>query len=280
MKKLIVALIFIAPFFQLNAKDNPLVIPLWENGAPEFEHLKDEAEKAKDWWVKNVHNPSITLFRAEKPNGAAILIFPGGGHRELVFDEEGTKAAKFLNDLGITAGVVKYRLFREEGSPYQVEHPKQDALRAMRLMRSKAGEWKIDSNRIGIMGFSAGGEVVNMIAFDDSSGNPNAKDKVERHSAKANFTIQIYPGPLGIPEKVAKNAPPTFLLTSNNDKCCSVSVLKLLTAYRQADASVEAHFLSMGDHGFNMGDRSNYRSISHWPDRLADWLIDHQFFVE
>jgi dienelactone hydrolase len=130
------------------------------------------------------------------------------------------------------------------------------------------------------MGFSAGGEVVNMIAFEDSPGQPNAEEKIERHSANVNFTIQIYPGPLGIPEKVAKNAPPAFLLTSNNDKCCSGSVLKLLTAYRRADASVEAHFLSMGDHGFNMGDRSSYRSISHWPDRLSDWLIDHQFFTQ
>jgi acetyl esterase/lipase len=266
--------------FTISAQTSPVVIPLWENGAPGFEDRKNIPEQAKDWWVKNVHNPSITIFKAAEPNGAAVLIFPGGGHRQLVFDEEGTKAAKLLNQLGITAAVVKYRLFREPNSPYTIEHPTQDAIRALRLIRSQAKELKIDPTRIGVMGFSAGGEVVNAVAYNTPPANDKSKDRVENFSAKVNFHIQIYPGPLGVPEKVNSNAPPVFLLASNKDACCSESIFKLLKAYRAAGASVEAHFYDAGDHGFNMGNRSKFKSIQNWPKRLTDWLVDKNFFKE
>src|SRR4249920_1980229 len=145
------------------AADEPQVIPLWSNGAPGFEDRRDEPELARDYWVRNIHNPSITVFPApkEKANGAAVLIVPGGGHRELVFKAEGVEPAKYLNDLGVTCFVLKHRLARETNSPYSLQiHPRQDAQRAMRLIRSRATEWNIDTNRIGAMGFSAGGEVV------------------------------------------------------------------------------------------------------------------------
>ncbi|MEQ9442714.1 MAG: alpha/beta hydrolase [Cyclobacteriaceae bacterium] len=266
-------------FLTAKSQNAPLVVPLWEQGAPGFEDRKDKPEEAKEYWVRQVHNPSITVFEAENPNGAAVLIFPGGGHRLLVFDEEGTKTAKYLNTLGVTGIVLKYRLFREENSPYTLEHAKEDAVRAMRQIRAHAGDWHIDQDRIGIMGFSAGGEVVNMVAFEDFPGDANASDAVEQQPAHANFQIQIYPGPLGIPEKVASNAIPAFLLASNNDACCSETIVKLLEAYRAAKAPVEAHFYEKGDHGFNMGDRSEYKTISHWPGRLADWLEDNHFFA-
>lgn len=278
MKKYLVFFFLISFYLNCFGQVNEVVISLWENGAPGFENRKDEAEKAKDWWVKNVHNPSITVFKPENPNGSFVLICPGGGHRELVFDEEGTKTAKFLNRLGITAAVLKYRLFREENSPYTLAHPKQDVIRAMRLIRAKASTWNVESDRIGIMGFSAGGEVVNMIAFDHHPGNPNAKDEVEQKSADPNFHIQIYPGPLGIPDTVDPKAIPVFLLASNKDKCCSDTILKLLIAYRQAGAEAEAHFYAKEAHGFNMGDRTSFQSIIGWPQRLADWLADYNFF--
>jgi len=262
----------------INAQNKPIVIPLWENGSPGFEDKKDIPEDAKEYWVKNVHNPSITVFKPEKPNGTAVLIFPGGGHKLLVFDEEGTKAAKFLNQIGITGIVLKYRLFREENSPYKMENAVEDALRAMRVIRSRANELGIKKNQLGVFGFSAGGELVNAIAFKDFKGNTEAKDKVERESANPNFNIQIYPGPVGIPEVVGKNAIPAFLLASNNDKCCSETALKLLQAYRKAGAPVEAHFYSKEGHGFNMGDRSKYIAIQSWPDRLVEWFIDNKFF--
>ncbi len=266
--------------FTAHAQTIPMVMPLWEDGAPGFENRKDVPEEAKDYWVKNIHNPSITVFRPENANGSAVLICPGGGHRELVFDEEGAKTARYLNTLGVTGIVLKYRLFREEGSPYTVEHPKQDALRAMRLIRSHAADWELEEDRIGIMGFSAGGEVVNMIAYGDYPGMENDLDPVERKKANPNFQIQIYPGPAGIPKHVDKDVSPLFILASNNDKCCSEPVVQLLTAYRKAGASVEAHLYAKGDHAFNMGERSEYKTISKWPERLSDWLEDNNFFAE
>lgn len=278
MLKPIFSVLFLAFSMAIFAQADPIVLPLWENGAPGFEDRKDEAEQAKDWWVKNVHNPSITVFLPEKPNGAFVLICPGGGHRELVFDEEGTKTAKFLNSIGVTAAVLKYRLFREENSPYTPAHPKEDVTRAMRLIRSNAAAWKIGAQRIGLMGFSAGGEVVNMIAFADNPGDEAAKDKVEQYGANPNFHIQIYPGPLGIPEEVDKNAVPVFLLAANRDECCSATIFQMLDVYRKAGAEVEAHFYAKAAHGFNMGDRSDYKTISGWPARLADWMMDYNFF--
>lgn len=279
MKKFILLLLVFIPVLNVNSQSSPLIIPLWENGAPGFEDRKNEPEEAKEYWVKNVNNPSATVFKAENPNGSAVLIFPGGGHRLLVYDEEGTKTAGFLNTLGVTGIVVKYRLFREAGSPYTPENTKEDAIRAMRLVRSKADAWGIDPDRIGVMGFSAGGEVVSMLVYDDFPGNKQANDPVEKVSANPNFQIEIYPGPLGIPEKIKKDAIPAFVLASNNDKCCSESILQLVQAYRKAGAPIEAHLYDKGDHGFNMGDRSAYKSISKWPDRLADWLEDNMYFA-
>ena len=274
-------LLIVLLFFALStaqSQNEPLVLSLWENGAPGFEGKRNELEEAEDYWVKNVHNPSITVFKPENPNGSAVLIFPGGGHRLLVFNSEGVKAAKHLNTLGVTGIVLKYRLFREEGSPYAIKHTKEDAVRAMRLIRTHAAEWGIGEDRIGIMGFSAGGEVVNMLAFEDFPGDENATEMIKQKKANANFHIQIYPGPLGIPKRVSPNAIPAFLLASNKDVCCSKPIVELLEAYRKAEADVEIHLYSKGDHAFNMGDRSEFASIHNWPDRLTDWLTDHRFF--
>jgi acetyl esterase/lipase len=151
----------------LWAQTEPTVIPLWPKGAPGFENRRNEPEQAKDYWVRNVHNPSLTVFLPpkDKANGAAVVVCPGGGHRLLVYTAEGIDPAKFLNSLGITVFVLKYRLGRDTLSPYKIDvHARQDGLRAMRLVRSRATEFGLDTNRIGMMGFSAGGEVVDMVA--------------------------------------------------------------------------------------------------------------------
>ena len=259
-------------------QDNPETIYLWENGAPGFESRKDEPELAQDWWVRNINNPSITLFKPEKPNGSFILVCPGGGFRNLGYNGEGVAPAKFLNELGVTVGVLKYRLFREENSPYDESHPTQDVIRAMRLVRSNAGKWGIDSDRIGIMGFSAGGEVVNWVAYDENPGIATATDPLDRFSAKPNFQIQVYPGPLGTPRSVSKDAPPAFFVAANKDECCSSTIVDIMLAYREAGADVEMHLYSKDEHAFNMGYRSEFVSINHWPDRLKDWLEDHSYF--
>src|ERR1700704_780545 len=142
------------------AQENPKTIFLWANGAPGFENRRNEPALAKDYWIRNIHNPSITVYLPpkEKATGAAVVICPGGGHRELVFKAEGDEPARYLSSIGVAAFALKYRLGREQGSPYSIQkHAREDGLRAMRLIRSRAKEWNIDLNRVGIMGFSAGG---------------------------------------------------------------------------------------------------------------------------
>ena len=148
-----------------SAQTTPQVIHLWPNGAPGFESRKDIPEQAQDYWVRNVNNPSITVYLPpkEKATGAAVLIAPGGGFRELVFKAEGVQAAQFLNSIGVAAFALKYRLPQEKDSPYSMDNVRQDANRAMRLIRSRSAEFNIDPHRVGILGFSAGGAVASLM---------------------------------------------------------------------------------------------------------------------
>ncbi len=263
--------------------DEPPVVPLWPGGAPGFESRRDEPEKAKDYWVSGVHNPSITVFLPpkEKATGAAVVICPGGGHRLLVFNAEGVEAARYLNGLGIAAFALKYRLGRESGSPYKIElHAREDGVRAMRLVRSRAQEWNIDPARVGILGFSAGGEVASMVAFNPGDGDPKAADPIDRLSSRPDFLVMIYPGPLGIPvDKIPPGSPPAFLLVANDDRGAAPVIASLLQKYRAARIPVEAHFLAKGGHGFNMGNRSKLKTVKTWPDRLADWMSDNEILA-
>ncbi len=282
MKHTTLSLLFAVGAASTLCAAEPLIIPLWPNGAPGFEDKRDIPEKAESYWVKNIHNPSITVFLPpkEKATGAAVLICPGGGHRELVFKAEGTQAAEFLAEQGVVAIALKYRLGREEGSPYKVDvHAKEDGERAMRVIRSHAKEWGVDPDRVGIMGFSAGGEVVSMVTYDSVEADANAADLVDQLSCHPNFQIMIYPGPLGIPDTIPADAPPAFLLVANDDRGASRVVASLFQKYRDARRPVELHVLSKGGHGFNLGDRSLLKSVNTWPQRLADWLSDNDCFA-
>jgi acetyl esterase/lipase len=256
----------------------PEVIPLWPNGAPGFEDRRDEPEQAQDYWVRNIHNPSITAFLppADKATGVAVVVVPGGGHRELVFNAEGRAPAEFLNRLGVAAFALKYRLAREPGSPYSIEkHARDDAYRAIRLVRSRAAEWHVDPHRVGILGFSAGGEVVALVAYDSGDGDPNAADPIDRLNGRPDFQIVVYPGPLGIPQTVPQDAPPAFFVAANDDRGHIEPVVSLLNKYRAAGAPIEVHIFARGGHAFNMGNRSQLATIKGWPQRMADWLADN-----
>lgn len=281
MKHLALLLSFVLPC-SLCAEE-PVMIPLWEKGAPGFEKLKDEPEVMKGSSVTHVNNPSITVFPApkEKANGAAVLIVPGGGHRQLGFGGEGVEPAKLLNGLGVTCFVLKHRLPREEGSPYSLDiHPRQDGQRAMRVIRSRAAEWNLDAKRIGILGFSAGGEVVAMVVYGQTAGDANAADPVERASCRADFQVSIYPGPLGVPAgPIPADAPPAFFLVANDDTSHVKPVLDQLAKYEEAKRPVEVHLYARGAHGFGMGGRSKLASIRTWTQRLTDWLGDNGFLT-
>ena len=255
------------------------VIPLWEQGAPGFESRRDEPEQHQDWWYKNIHNPSLTVFLPPrgKANGTAVIVAAGGGHRELVFDPEGVEPAQYLAALGITAFALKYRLFREPGSKYTLQHTTEDISRAMRTVRARAAEWQLDPQRIGVMGWSAGGEVAALVAYAPGAGDPGAKDPIGRASARPDFQILIYPGPLGIPAQVPRDAPPLFLLGAADDEWVADVLFDLTRKYHAAGAPIETHIYAQGKHAFNMGQRSEFVSIRNWPARLSEWLQDRGY---
>jgi acetyl esterase/lipase len=263
----------------VHAQPAPQVIPLWANGAPGFENRRDIPELAQDYWVRNVNNPSITVFLPpkEKATGAAVIIAPGGGFRELVFNAEGKQAAEFLNSIGVAAFALKYRLPQEKDSPYSMDNVRQDAYRAMRLVRSRASEWQIDPHRIGMMGFSAGGAVVELVANAPGDGDAAATDPIDRLNGRPDFQMLVYPGGQ-VPDKIPSTAPPAFLIVANDDDWgCDKIALGIFEKLRAVNVPVEAIFLAKGRHAFNMGDRSTLVTVKTWPQRMADWLTDSGF---
>jgi len=256
-------------------KERVEVHPLWPAGAPGSEARRHEPELARDWWVANVHHPSLTVFEP-KPRartGAAVVILPGGGHQRLVFEPEGVEPARFLAERGMTAFVLKYRLAREKASNYSLaEHGRMDCLRAMRWVRAHSAEYQLDAGRIGIMGWSAGAELAAFASYGEGEGDRGASDPIELESARPNFQVLIYPGPLAVPERLPKDAPQTFLLAASDDTEVASTVQRLLELYQRAELPVEVHLFAKGGHAFNMGQRSDVLGIRGWPRRLSEWL--------
>jgi acetyl esterase/lipase len=278
MKKILPVIVLL--FFAQNiitAQPANQVIYLWPNGAPGFESKKDIPEEAKDWWVKNINNPSLTVYSApkEKATGAAVIICPGGGHNKLVITSEGGGAAAYFNSIGVTAFVLKYRLFRETNSPYTVENCMEDGRRAVRVVRESAAAFNIDTAKIGIAGFSAGGELAAWVGFNAPKEQLIKKDKTDGQKSTPDFVVLIYPGPLAVPDSNASSTPPLFMAAANDDDCCSEPLLKITGLYRKAHAKVEMHLFAQGNHAFGMGKKSALKSISTWPQRMADWLADN-----
>jgi acetyl esterase/lipase len=258
----------------------PMEIPLWEKGAPGFESRKDEKE-ARDvrpngeFRVTNVHKPTLTVILPpkDKATGAAVVIAPGGGHRELWMMHEGINPGQWLADHGVAAFVVKYRLAREKDSPYKIEvHSVQDAQRAIRIVRSKASEWNVDPNRVGVMGFSAGGETAAMVATATSDLPPAGSDAIDKLSAKPNFVALVYAGPLGIRDaKVTKDYPPTFILVGDNDGAGNWLVNHYL-ALKKAGVSSELHVYAKTPHGFGVRASKAHRPVDAWLERFEEFL--------
>ena len=263
----------------------PLEISLWEKGPPGFESRKDDKEKKEvqksgEYKVMNVHNPTLTVFLPpkDKANGVGIVLCPGGGFRELWMLHEGINEAKWLNERGIAAFVLKYRLPREKDSPYRLdEQPLQDGQRAMRLVRSKAKEWGVDPNRVGMMGFSAGGEVVATTCNASGKGKEDASDPIDHENARPDFQALIYSGPLGIRgASVTKEMPPTFMLVGDNDSAATVLVSHYL-ALKKAGVSSELHVYAKVPHGFGMRESKNPKPVDSWLQRFVEFLAVEGF---
>ncbi len=257
------------------------VVPLWPNGAPGFEAKKGEKENVKkkgdlEQNVTNVHNPSLTVYlpAKEKATGASIVICPGGGHSNLAIEHEGHNVGKWLADNGIAGFVLKYRLAREKGSPYKIEeHAFLDAQRALRLVRHNAKEYNINPAKIGIMGFSAGGDLVLYASTKSDPGKPDAADPIERESSRPNFQILLYPAiPKGL--NFAKDQPPAMLICGNQDRQnISEGLATLYLNMKQAGINVELHIYASVGHGFGLRDTNPMR-LAGWPVRLREWMGD------
>jgi endo-1,4-beta-xylanase len=270
----------------LSAAPNGDSVPLWPNGAPGSEAMatKQEvitppAQPGGSTHVSSVHNPSLLVYLPpkDKATGAAMIVAPGGGHQYLSIDTEGTNVAQWLNSVGVAAFVLKYRLAHEPGSTYKVEvHPYADAQRAIRMLRARSQEWNIDGGRIGIMGFSAGGEVAVMAATKFDAGNPAAADPIERQSSRPDFQILIYPGIQAEKFQVTKDTPPAFMLAADNDKGPSTAIPALYLALKSAGVPAEIHIYNSGGHGFGLRTPDPRPNViySTWVLRLQDWMAD------
>lgn len=281
MRLLLSTLLALACAGALAQQPAPPAFQLWPDGAPGAERRHGEPEKLKDVYVSNVHDPSLTVLRADPrhANGAAVIVVPGGGHRMLVFQNEGVMAAKNLNRIGVTAFVLKYRLARDEGSTYSIEgDAASDLRRAVRWVRAHAADYGVDAHRLGVMGFSAGGELVSLVA-DNPAPPVQPRDAVDRHDGRPDFQVLVYPGPLGYPAKAVKGAPPAFLVAGSRDTCCMPPTIGLYQQLVAAGVSAELHLYADTDHAFNVGQRGERVSLQHWPDRLADWLADGGWLV-
>jgi endo-1,4-beta-xylanase len=266
------------------AADDPPVIPLWEHGAPGFEDKKDiketrdrEIKETGEFRTTGVHNPYVTVFLPpkEKATGAAVVVVPGGGHRELWVKHEGENVARWLSERGVAAMVLRYRLAREPGSPYKIDvHAVQDGQRALRLVRSKAAEWNVNPDRVGMMGFSAGGEVVALVCRKAEKGNEKADDPVDRESAVPSFQALVYSGPLGIVRQTItkENTPPTWIVVGENDGAANWLVQHYLDA-KKAGVSAELHVYAKTPHAFGFRPyKATGKPVESWPQRFYEFL--------
>jgi acetyl esterase/lipase len=265
----------------LHAADTPLALPLWPAGAPGSEARKDEPEKLDNSNVTNVHNPSITPYlpSAELNTGVAVIIAPGGGHAKLCLGHEGYALAEWFRDHGIAAFVLKYRLSKEPGSTYTLDgHAMDDTRRAIRTVRSRAQEWALRPDAIGIVGFSAGGELAAYAAMQSDAGHADAPDAIDRVSSRPDFQGLIYPGKSST-MTAEKGMPPVFIACGYGDRPdIAEGMATLYLKYKAAGVKAELHIYSNAGHGFGYKPGTT-TTAGAWVDRFREWLVDSKFIA-
>jgi len=272
-----------------STRTPPEVKLLWPDGAP---GAKGDAEGDK---------PSLTIYLPadEKATGAAVVICPGGGYGFLAMDHEGHQVARWLNSLGVAGFILKYR-HRNSGAGYGHPAPLQDAQRAVGLVRSGAHKWGIDPNRIGILGFSAGGHLASSAGTHFDHRYNDAEDAIDRTSCRPDFMVLIYPvisfskwcahtgsrrnllgadpdqelvHVLSNEKQVTPQTPPTFLVHANDDTGVPPeNSIYFYLALRKAGIPAEMHIYEKGGHGFGLGKKDS--PAASWPQRCADWMRD------
>ena len=262
-----------------HAAVEPVEVTLFPEGAvepagfvAEPEGLMEDKKKDGVKRVGNVSVPMMTVYRPETgANGTAVLVCPGGGYSILAIEHEGTQVCEWLNSLGVTAVLLKYRVPRRDATRPHV-YPLEDARQAMKLLRARGGEWGIKPDRIGVLGFSAGGNLSVMLAL-----NPEGAGDME--AVRPNFAVPVYPayltvgggnGELVKEIVVDEKAPPVCLIHAHNDKITPAGSALLYLAYQRAGRPAELHVYSAGGHGFGM--KANGDAINEWPARVGAWL--------
>jgi acetyl esterase/lipase len=272
----LIACALMAPVMAADAA--PAKLLLWPNGAPgaaanggeETVRVTEQGDNV----VSNVHKPSLTAYLPKGAKGAtpAVIVIPGGGHRELWTAHEGHSIARYLNEQGVAAFVLFYRLERAPNSTYKIEeHALADAERAVRLVRSRAAEWSVDPAKIGTMGFSAGGQLALLGALRFDAGDMAAKDAIDRQSSRPDFVALVYPGGTDA-LTFDSNTPPMFLLSGSDDRPGVITRLtQVFVALREAKVPAEMHFYDGVPHGFGLR-ATNTGPVAHWPKQFVDWL--------
>lgn len=303
MQKIILS-ISICIFFNINpGMSQQITLPLWPEGKiPNFQKTDETEKKEVDdiLRISKVQTPEITVYMPTKKSatGQAVIVCPGGGYVNLSYDWEGIDVARLLNSKGITAIVLKYRLPNSKSNIVPNLSPLLDAKRAIRMVRYNAAKWNINKDRIGIMGFSAGGHLASTLGTHFDNGDTTAKDSIEQFSSRPDFMILIYPvismsksimhtgsrnsliGKTPTDElakfysnelQVTKQTPPTFLVHATDDTAVPVeNSLLFYQALKDNGVPAEMHIYPIGGHGFGLAVGKGY--LETWTDRLIDWL--------
>jgi acetyl esterase/lipase len=287
----VLTLSILTSILQAHATEPSLVLPLWAATAPgDKEPIAQEKDETKptDNFVAgkrvirlgNVYKPTISLYQppADKRTGTAVVVCPGGGYQILAMDLEGTEVCEWLNSVGVTAVLLKYRVPKREGLEKHTA-ALQDAQRAMGLVRHRAAEWGIDPKRIGILGFSAGGHLAALASNQCEPRSYPAVDSSDAASCRPDFTVLIYPAYLTVKEQgdrvapefqLTTNTPPTFIAMAEDDPIRVETALYYAAALKKAKVPFELHVYPTGGHGYGL--RPTKDLVTTWPSRVADWM--------
>jgi acetyl esterase/lipase len=272
---------------------SPEPILLWPEGAPGEEgDIAEEKDttKATDGLIAgkplirlgSVSQPAITVYPApqDKSTGAAVIVCPGGGYNILAMDLEGTEVVEWLNSIGVTGVLLKYRVpARKGGARYRA--PLQDAQRALGIVRERAGEWGIDPARIGVLGFSAGAHLSAVLSCNYETRTYERVDAADERSSRPDFTVLVYPAYLTVKEEgdriaseleVTARTPPTFIVQTQDDGVRVETSLFYYLALKAAKVPVEMHLYPSGGHGYGL--RPSKQRVTTWPQRAEEWMRD------
>jgi acetyl esterase/lipase len=284
MRKMLALLAFVC-LLQCSAlaAPEPLTLKLWPDGTPSAMAPRSEATikqlqsyKPNPGRVTDVTDPTITIYRPEKPNGASVIVAPGGGYMFLSYISEGSAVCEWLNSLGVTGVLLKYRTPTRDEKDASVM-PVQDAERAMGLVRHHASEWGLDPKRVGLLGFSAGGNLAGHVAWDRGPRTyPQVADLDDPRGP--DFLVFIYGG--GFVDKdltkfregfsIPADAPPAFFLVAHDDHTNPIETAMIYVEYRKHKIPAEVHIFTKGGHGFGM--RKDKNPINDWPARCGEWM--------